>query len=323
MKMKWIKGSDKSIHTITDFVSSVSWAGSASQASRSLDISMINSPNDKNIPDLSIKPGDRIKFYSDDNKLLINAKVYDRERSSEIGTVTYSGMDDLNHLLKSNGTYNFKNITPEEITAKICNELQIKIGNIAVTNVNIKSLPIDSIAYYNIIMRAYTKAHYSNGKNYMPFMYDDKLFIIEKGEIVDNFVLNDRFNILQSSYKESLSSMVNRVRIYNDTGEQIGEVKNQDWINAYGIFQDSYKKEEGVNATEAAKKKLIGINKTASIEALGNIYCISGYGVKIKDKVTGLTGIFWIEGDTHTWENGKHTMSLDLAFKNIMDIQEG
>ncbi|MDF2842467.1 MAG: hypothetical protein K0R00_893 [Herbinix sp.] len=322
MKIKWIKGTDNSIHTITDYVSSVSWAGSAAQASRTLDISVLNSPNDKNIPDLNIKLGDRIKLYSDDDRLLINVMIYDRERSSEAGTVTYNGMDDLNHLLRSNGTYNFKNITPEEITVKICNELQIKTGSIAETKVNIKSLLVDGVAYYNIIMRAYTKAHYVDGKNYMPLMYNDRLYIIEKGQIVDDFVLDDGINILQSSYKESLSSMVNRVRIYNDSGIQIGEVKNQDWINSYGIFQDVYTKEEGVNATEAAKKILIGLDKSASIEALGNIYCISGYGVRIKDAATGLTGIFWIESDSHTWENGNYTMSLDLAFKNIMDIQE-
>ena len=31
---------------------------------------------------------------------------------------------------------------------------------------------------------------------------------------------------------------------------------------------------------------------------------------------------FWIENGTHTWENGTYTMSLELAFKYVLDMQE-
>ncbi len=40
------------------------------------------------------------------------------------------------------------------------------------------------------------------------------------------------------------------------------------------------------------------------------------------NKTTGLNGVFWIDSDTHTWENGTHIMSLELNFKNIMDSKE-
>jgi hypothetical protein len=322
MKIKWTKQSDNSTSDITDFISTVNWGGSSSQVSRTLEISCLNSPNDKNIKDLPIKLGDRLKLYSDDNKLLIDIMVYNRERNSEAGTITYNGFDNLNYLLRSNGTYNFKNVTPEKITKTVCNELKIDIGDIVSTNVNIKSLLIDGEGYYDIIMKAYTKAHISNGKKYMPIMFGKKLYVIEKGEIVKDFLLSEKVNILNSSYSESLDSMVNKIKIYDDKGKQIGEIKNDTWIKLYGIFQDTYTKEDGINASIAAKNMLKGIDKTASLEAIGNIYCISGYGVKIKDSITGLSGTFWIDNDSHTWENGIHTMSLDLAFKNIMDTQE-
>ena len=68
---------------------------------------------------------------------------------------------------------------------------------------------------------------------------------------------------------------------------------------------------------------LQGIEKTAEIEGLGNIECITGNAVKIKEPYTGLTGLFYINNDEHTWRDGQHTMSLGLSFKNIMDSQEG
>lgn len=42
----------------------------------------------------------------------------------------------------------------------------------------------------------------------------------------------------------------------------------------------------------------------------------------MQDGATGLSGIFWIDSDTHTWENGTHIMNLELNFKNIMDEKE-
>lgn len=321
MRIEWVKQSDGSTNDITDFISTVSWSGSARQAARQLELPVLYSPYDKSISDPDIKPGDRLKLY-DESKALIDVMVHNRERSSEQGTITYSGYDNLNYLLRSNVTHNFKNVTPEKVAEIVCNELQVGMGKIAITGVNIKTLLPQGEAAYNVIIKAYTKAHNANGKKYMPIMCGQKLFIIEKGEIVDGFTLNDKINITSSGYSETLDSMVNRVRIYDDKGKQIGEVKNSDWINAYGVFQDIYTKEDGANAVIAANSMLSGIEKTASIEAIGNVDCISGYGVKVKDTVTGLTGVFWIESDTHTWENGNHTMSLELAFKNIMDTED-
>ena len=38
---------------------------------------------------------------------------------------------------------------------------------------------------------------------------------------------------------------------------------------------------------------------------------------------TGLYGKFYIESDTHTFEDGKEMMQLTLAFSNMMDEKEG
>lgn len=319
MTIKWI--SNNTELDISNFVSSITWSGSVSQASRSLELSLVYSPFDKNIKDIGIKPGDRLKLY-EDGKLLINAMVYTRERVSEQGTISYTGRDELNRLLRSNGTYNFKNTTPERIVTTVCNDLKVSTGTIAETKVPIKKMLVDGESFYNIIMKAYTKAYKSTGKKYMPFMYNEKLSILEKGEAISDFYLKDDVNITASDYSESIENIVNKVKIYDDKGKQIGEVKNPDSINLHGIFQDVYTKEDGVNPITAANNMLTGTEKTASIEGIGNVSCISGYSVKIKDSITGLTGKFWIDNDSHTWENGIHTMSLELAFKNLMDIQE-
>lgn len=99
----------------------------------------------------------------------------------------------------------------------------------------------------------------------------------------------------------------------------IGEVNNPEWVAAFGKFQKVYQQEDGVNATEVAKNMLRGVERTGNVQALGNIYCITGYSVGIKDPYTGLIGQFQIDSDVHTWENGNHTMTLSLNFDDIMD----
>lgn len=316
MKLKWNE------QDITSLVQSVTWGGSAFQVARTLDFEVAYSPLDNNIKDPNIKVGDRVKLYDDKNRLLINAMVYTRERISENGVISYSCMDDMKRLIKSTCTYNFKNTTPERIARKLCQDLNIAVGNVAVTNINIKTLLVDSSGFYDTIMMAYTKAYKANSKKYMPIMTNQKFNIIEKGEIVADFVLNDKINIISSSYSESIENMVNKVKIYDGNGKQIGEVVNKDWINKFGIFQEVYEKEDGINATAVSKALLSGIESTASIEALGNVECIAGFGVKVKDSITGLTGVFWIDSDSHTWQDGVHTMTLELAFKNLMEIIE-
>lgn len=325
MTVKWVKKKkDAKPLNITQAVTSVSWGGSVSEAARTAEISVISAPEDKNIESLklNIGAGDTIKLY-EEGKLIFLGEVQASRKAGETGTVSYSCYDLLNHLLRSTGVYNFKNTTAERITEKVCADLGIKTGSITATKVPLKKMLLDGDTFYDIIMKAYTKAAKQTGKKYICRMDGTKLSVEIKGEKVKDFVLQEGYNITNASYEETIENMVNIVKIYNDKNKQAGVVKNDKHIEKYGIYQETYKKEEGVNAASAAKNMLNGIEKKINIEGInGDLDCIAGNGVKIHDKTVGLNGYFWIENDTHTWENGIHTMSLELSFKNVMDSKE-
>ena len=325
MTVKWVKKKKgaKALN-ITQAVTSVSWGGSVSEAARTAEISVISAPEDKNVKSLglNIGAGDTIKLF-EDGELIFLGEVQTSRKTSETGTVTYSCYDLLNHLLRSTGVYNFKNTTAERITEKVCAGLGIKTGSITATKVPLKKMIFDGDTFYDIIMKAYTKAAKQTGKKYICRMHGTKLSVEIKGEKVKDFVLQEGYNITNASYEETIENMVDIVRIYNDKNKQAGVVKNDKHIEKYGIYQEVYKKEEGINAATAAKGMLNGIEKKISIEGVdGDLDCIAGNGVKIYDKTVKLNGLFWIESDTHTWENNIHTMSLELSFKNVMDSKE-
>ena len=185
----------------------------------------------------------------------------------------------------------------------------------------ISKLLVTDKEYYNMILAAYTKAYKKTGTSYQPIMEGDRLSVIKKGSMLP-VILNQQEGITESSYEETTDSMVNKVVIYNQKNKKIGTVSNKNWVKTYGTFQESITVEKG-NGKKQAKNTLAGLEKTASLTAIGDIRCKSGYGIKINDTDSGLTGTFWISNDTHTFENGTHMMTLELAFKNVMETEEG
>ena len=309
---------------ITGYVTSVTWAGSAKQAARTVVFSVAYSPNDKNVKTLGIKLGDKIVFYPgypDDKKTKFVGIITQRERKSEMGELQYTATDGTMHLLRSSGTYRFANKTPEKIAQMVCRDVKVKTGSIAKTKMPIAKIFFQERPYYEIIMAAYTKAYRKNKKKYIAQMNGDKLEVIQKGKVIPNFHIRQGERITESSYTEDLDSMVNRVYIYDSNNNKIGSVSNSNWIKKYGIFQNAISVDSGNGKTEA-KAELQGINKTANLTMIGDYRCVSGLGVIIEDSRTGLKGKFWIENDSHEWNGGVYTTTLELAFKNVMDIQE-
>ena len=50
----------------------------------------------------------------------------------------------------------------------------------------------------------------------------------------------------------------------------------------------------------------------SSLKGLGYIQCITGYAIMAQEEQ--LKGKFYIKSDTHTFENGQHTMDLTLEY---------
>lgn len=321
MIVRWIKKSNGKSCNITEAVGTVTWSGSVAQAARQAAITILNAPRDPNIKKLKLNlaPGDVIALY-EGGKNIFYGEIQTAEKKAEIGTVTYNAMDLLAHLLRIMHKGKYRKKTAERITELICQRYGIQTGTIVKTQKELNKVIVDGNSIYDAIMIAYTKAAKSTGKQYMCFMEGKKFCTKVKGTVVGGYKLDENKNIISSSYEETIENMVNQVKIYNDKGKQIGEVKNEEHLKRYGLYQETYTKEKGVNAKKAAQNMLSGIEKKVNAEVIdGNVKCTAGAGVKVYDKATGLHGLFWIESDAHTWEGGRHTMSLELNFKNIMD----
>lgn len=309
-------------YDITKAVTKYTWSGSLDQASRSLDFSIVNAPQDKNLSSIpSVTLGDFVKL-KDGSDTIFFGMVYTAESTSEIGDVTLTCYDLLYHFTKSSWSRSFRSTTAEAITKTCCNEVGVKTGKIEATKVRIEKLLIDSTSIYDTILKAYKKASKVTGKKYMVCMSGDKLDVIEKGYVISKTILTDASNITKASVTESATDLVNRVNIIDETGKRIGVVSDAASVSKYGTFSADYEKEKGVDSKKAARSLFQGATQELTLEAVGDVGCISGYAVKVVDGSTGMAGKYWIISDSHTFENGVHTMSLTLSFKNVMGSAE-
>ncbi len=305
---------------ISQITGDISWSGSIGEVARTMEFDLVASSTDVLVPKVFIKLGDLIQLFID-NKKVFEGYVFFKEKSTDSSTMKVTVYDKLIYLTKSKEVYNFKNVYPAWITKRVCNNYGIKFGSVESPGTRISRV-FEGDTLYDIIMTGYSIASKRNGKQYMMRLDNkDRVSIVEKGKNIANIVLDEN-NILKSTYSESIENMINRVRIIDGNNKRVGLVDNKNWIKNYGLIQDIYKKEDGVNANNAAKNMLQGVEKDASIEALGQLDYITGNAVHIKEPHTGLIGVFYIDSDIHTIKDGRHTVSLGLSFKNIMDFKE-
>lgn len=304
---------------ISNLVTRITWSGNRLQVARKLEFTYIFEPRDTNIPAHIVNLGETVQGFTSvvDTVPVFQGNVYNIERNTQSSTITVTAYDNLFILSKSKTTKKYTDMTAEDITRSVCAEMGIKVGNLAVTGKKMTFIAQEKTGY-QIIMMAYTQASKKTGKKYHPIMNVDSLDVIEKGTLLD-FTASQYVNEENSTYKESIENMVNRVMITDEQGNFIGYQGNEDWMKKYSMIQSVYKKSPNRNTDEEVKAMLKGVERSGTIELLGDYTVKSSYSIKIDDLITNLTGQFYVKSDTHEFENGIHTMRLEIEFENMMN----
>lgn len=310
---------------ITPLCKTVCISGDVSQCARKLDLDIAYSIYDKNMPHSQIGCSTKVWVIDDSQGEIFRGVVFDRELASDSHTKV-TVYDYLIYFLKSKASFNFQNMTPEDITARVCQEVGVAPGNVAYTGIRI-NLIVQGETLYDIIMKAYTQASKINGKQYIPIMRGMLLDIVEKGGIVANLTLDTKLNIQSSTYNDSIDNMINRVKIYDKDGNYIDTVSNNGWSDDCGILQDAYTKEDGKDPYTVANNMLHGLDNYFKVDITGDVRCKTGSAVNVKIPWFYLTAngaTMYIDADSHTWDlaSGIFKSELTLNFSNKMDLKE-
>ncbi len=298
-------------YDITNILEKVTWSGDFKSVARKLDFSILT-----RVVDISINEGDLVSYYVDKDKVF-EGIIWEYSSSSGGDSLSVLAYDNGIYLLKNKLAYNFKNTKAESIAKKVADDLGISIGNIVNTGIDVTKLFL-GVSAYEIIMTAYTEASKKTGKKYMCYIKDNKLYVEEKGKIKLNISFEEGKNLIESNARVTLENMINKVIIVDEKGNKKEEIKNDEWIKLYGSIQDVVESGEDKDVMSEAKSKLKGVEKTFSLNGYGDISCITGYGVEVKDSYTNMKGLFYIDTDSHSWEDGEYKIDLEISLQNIM-----
>ena len=282
-------------YDVTEHVKMVKWAGDIDTCARTLDVELAR----------GVKPeeGDSIRLY-DNGLLLLEGIVLFAERN---WTGVPMESADLGMYLANNKAYKEYKGTPQAIAAQVCAEFNVPIARLASTGEKVKVTSTGDLTAYGVLKKAYnpTKQDYAIG-------YDGGLVVERLGSEV---VARLEYEISEASSSVSIKKMVNKVVIVK-RGKKLGEVGNTGDQSKCGTFQETYTSQKRKTDAEEAKKLLKSIERAGAVSAIGNSLCRAGKAVELADAKSGLSGVYTIRRDTHTWKDGAHSMKLELYFAN-------
>lgn len=295
---------------VSQLWTSITWSGSKNEVARKLEVELVQAEYLKT-QSLNLELHKMVQFFDGEIELF-RGYIFNIDKSLQDSTMLIGAYDAGIFLLKSQSHCKFKRKTPDEVTRQVCKEVNVPVGHLE------KGAPYDRIhdgdSIYEIIMTGYSLHSRKTGQQYYAYMDKGLLNIAKKGKVVFKYVLNSDNDLLNANYALNSEDAINQVKAYDDSGNLVGTVRLDDYQKFAGTLQAIYKGGDKASAKALLKKP----QREISVESLGFSDCLSGKAVIVKEPITKLNGLFYIDADSHTFSDGLHKMTLTLALNNVM-----
>lgn len=304
---------------ISNIVTDLSWSGNISACTRTLTFNLLVG--------FDLPLSSQVVLYLNNNEVF-RGYVADRKLSNPSSVYNYTAYDIGEKLNKIKVNYNFKDdITVSGAVSKVLSENGFPVGQLASADTKVKRIFMNTTVY-EVINTLYSLHGAIVEKPYCITSTNGAINVLEKGVNMSNTVLEEGTNVISSDIQESLTSLINKVLIVDENGNQLDTIDNSSSISTHGTYQEIYeKKEEDPDYMDNAKDLLENESIVINVSGYGDIDHIANNKVEVIDRTIGIKGTYYIESDDHTIELTKHTVKMKLLLENIMKIsnagQEG
>jgi hypothetical protein len=272
---------------------------------------------------LSFVEGDVVRF-SVDGKLIFFGWVFtkSKDRWGEIDVTCYDRM----RYLKANASYSFYGQTAGDIIKQIAEDFQLETADIADTGFAIPSLIETDQSCLDIIQGVVEQTLLNTGKLYVFYDNGDGLCLTAAEDMKSNIMIGDKSLVLDYTYKTDIDEQTyNSVKIAmanEETGKaDVYVARDTDNIARWGLLQLYQKVDNDSNSAQLkaqAEATLSYYNRrlrTLKVSSLGVLGLRAGQMILMQiDNLGDINLNQWllIEKITHTFENDKHTMDIEL-----------
>lgn len=311
---------DSGLYDITNMIQSVTLSGDLDSCCRTLEFYIIASPNDPNLPYVFIPVGGIVDLYEDEENIF-HGLVESKSKSTDETAMRVTAFDFGLFLKENYATYRFDGETADAITTTVCTRFGVPIWSLASPGVSIRRR-FNSQPIYKIIDTAYTLSSEQTGKKYVQRFRGAALQIVERS-MVGDILVRPGLNLKQATYGQSVDGMVNHVAIIDEDGKTVDLVQDLDAVHQYGMRHREVKEEKDrdVKSEAEAMLKDNALQNTCSVTILGDARLMTGDTIRLQEPYTGQFGVFWVDGDTHTWKKGIYETKLTLSYQ--AEMREG
>lgn len=300
----------------TELVQSIRWTGDIRQTARELSSALVV-PRDGSVEIPPLEEGSWLTFEAEEQTRFFGP-LLQCSTSSQSFVVNVSALDRGRFLAGNQGFYKFVDTTPEAAARTICGDFGIPAASLAATGIPLTQDFPGTSTLDQIIRKLYTMAGEQNGRRYqIRFTGEGALEVVEKPtaatlEIAQTMGVTNTWNIVKLN---------NRVAIYTDDGALVRNVDEGASISLNGTLSHVIVQRDDEDAGAEAQAWLEdnGLKQNLTVEVLNPpLDLIAGAAVSLRDTGSGVSGLFWVDADTHTWKNGQHFGKFTLNFRNIM-----
>lgn len=304
-----------STQDVTDFIIRVQWSGDEASISRQLSFSILYEEEENwPVPEVG-----NVITLEEEGETLFNGWVVKRTLDSESISMDCVCYDGGIYLKNNDYTGKFRQETAEGMVTAACAEKGVPVVELAETGVALDR-KFSGVRLDQLVRTAYSLAAEQTGERYSIRMKPGGLSVTVRQQSESSIDLRPRSNLMYATTTESIVDMVNSVGIYDQQGQRITTVADNAAIELYGTMERHLQQSETGDAYAEAEALLAdnGFSQNVTVEVLGDVRLITGETVMVEEEHTGLTGLFWIDADTHTWQRDQYTCKLTLNCRNVM-----
>lgn len=268
---------------------------------------------------LNIQEGNAVKMIVDGANVFFGY-IFKKSRKND-GMIDITAYDQLRYF-KNKDTYIYKGKTATQVLKMVCDDFNIKYGNVEETGYVIPKKKEDNKTLFDIVNDALSDTMLNTNKLYV--LYDDfgritlKNIASMKIPLIIDAETGQSFDYT-SSIDGNTYNQIKLQREDSETGKRQNYiVKDSESINRWGVLQFFDKLNDGENGQEKASKLLEHYNKkTRNLKvsgAFGDVRVRAGTSPLIRlDLGDVIVDNFMVaESVTHTFTDGLHTMDLTL-----------
>ena len=320
--LKGTQGSD-----ITQLVEKIKWKGRKGSSSRTLSATLMDDDGYKHARSgIDVEAGNQCIFSVDGQERFRGILMSQSQNNKK--QLTFTAYDNGIYLANNKDTFQYENKTASDIFKDCCKRFNIPTGEVASCSYKIPELTKPKTTAFDAITDALSLDFDATGIRHYVSSDKGKLSLLTRRENILQWVIEVGKNLVGYNYSKSIEDIKTRMKMISKEGTTIAEKAVASLESKIGIFQDIEQPDESL--TTAQVNALVSSmleekstpKRSLSITAPGIADVISGIGVYTIIPELGLSRTFYVDEDTHTFEDNKHTMSLKLNFANDLSKEE-